>query len=99
MWLLPSKNQPNTFVSGSLIFERTQDLQIYEGGPSVIADSSVPASLDDPLRFFFDVFDGRRDLASPEADDAELGAGATGTPVWIFSAAASPASTDAISSC
>jgi hypothetical protein len=64
-----------------------------------MADSSVPATLEVPLRLFFELFDGRLDLADPTADDAELGAGAAGKPVWIFSAAANPARSDAISSC
>jgi len=47
-----------------------------------------------------ELFDGRRDFAeAAPTEEASLGAGATGSPVWIFSAAANPARSDAISSC
>jgi hypothetical protein len=51
------------------------------------------------LRLFLEFFDGLLDFADAAVEETELGAGSTGSPVWIFSAAANPASSDAISSC
>ena len=61
-----------------------------------MADKS--STIDGPLRLFLDVFEGRLDFEEPAVEDAEAGAETAGTPVWIFSAAANPASSDAISS-